>query len=145
MIQIQPLRQDQLRQVAEWEFGPQPPDADWDRYAAEMNAPKWTHYGLYVDGVFVGCLSLERTDRQMLAYHVVTGRHKVHPNALAQVLLKTAGILFRQGFTALTACIPRNKRAAAKLAIRCGMRELSHEPDFRHFLLTPADYSEYRS
>jgi hypothetical protein len=144
MITVQPLESHQYRQVAEWEFDIQE-DRDWERYIAEMDEPQWQHFGLYLGPEFVGALSFERIDRQMLAYHVVTARHKVHPQALAQVLLKSAGFLFDQGYTALTARIPRDKRAAAKLAIRCGMREWGHTPTTRFFILTPSRfYGSYR-
>lgn len=134
-LRLKPLEASQYKQVAEWECGPLPENTDWARYEAEMGAPQWSHYGLYDGAEFVGCVSFER-DRWTVAYHVVTGRHKVHPNALAQVLLNTAGALFERGFTALTARIPHEKRAAARLALRCGMREWGHTPEIRYFMLT---------
>lgn len=140
---LEPLRADQYRQVAEWEFGPQPPDTDWQRYADEMNAPKWAHFGLYDGAEFVGCISLEKIDRQMAAYHVVTERHRIHPDALARVLLKTAAELFERGFTALVARIPIEKRAAAMLAQRCGMHEWGSTPKVRFFMLTKSRFESY--
>lgn len=139
-LHLKPLEASQYRQVAEWEFGPQPEDTDWDRYAAEMNAPKWAHFGLYEGSSFIGCLSLERISYNMAAYHVVTARRKIHPNSLAQVLLNTAGDLFDKGFTALTARIPHANHAASRLAIRCGMREWGHTPEIRYFMLTKSRY-----
>jgi hypothetical protein len=143
MITVQPLETSQYRQVAEWEFHIRG-DVDWEKYEAEMNDPQWRHFAMYIDSEFVGALSFERIDRQMLAYHVVTARHKLQPQALAEVLLKSAGILFNQGFTALTARIPRENRAAAKLAIRCRMREWGHTPSMRFFILTPSRFYDNR-
>lgn len=142
-IDIEPLRAEQYRQVAEWEFGPQPPDTDWQRYADEMNAPQWAHFGLYDAAEFVGCLSLEKVDGRTVAYHVVTGRHKIHPTVLAQVLLKTAGELFAMGYTEMIAQIPIEKRAAAMLAQRCGMHENGSTPKVRSFSLTKLRYQEW--
>lgn len=138
-LRLVPLHSHQYRTIAEWEFGPQE-NVDWPRYEAEMNAPQWGHYGLYKDGVFVGCVSLEWIDSQTVAYHVVTDRHRVHPRALAQVLLNVAGYLFALGNTALVVRIPREKRAAAILAIRCGMKEDAGTDKERHFTLTKSRY-----
>ena len=135
-LYLEPLRIDQYRQVAEWEFGEQSENTDWQRYIAEMNAPQWAHLGLYGGADFIGCISLERIDPQTMAYHVVTDRHRVHPRALAQVLLKMADELFKQGHTALTVRIPSTNRAAARLAIRCGMTETGRNESERHFILT---------
>lgn len=135
-LSLKPLRQDQYKQVAEWEWGPQPEGTDWARYQAEMNAPKWAHLGLYDGAEFIGCVSLEKIDRQMVAYHVVTARRKVHSRKLAGLLLNTADSLFKQGCTALVARIPSEKRAAAVLALRCHMVEYGHTPEVRYFMLT---------
>lgn len=136
MLELQPLRQDQYKQAAEWEWGPQDEDINWQRYEAEMDAPKWAHFGLYDGADFVGRVSIEKIDQLTVAYHVVTARHKVHPQALAQVLLKMAGWLFKQGFTALIAQIPQDNHAAAKLAIRCGMKEQRQDGPDRYFIMT---------
>lgn len=142
-LTVEPLRGDQYRQVAEWEFGPQPENTDWDKYTADMNAPRWTHFGIYSDSSFVGALSLEQQGRTGTEFHIVTGRRMVHPNALANLLLSTAAYLFNQGFTSLTARIPKDKRAAARLAIRCGMREWGNTPTMRFFILTESRYRKY--
>jgi hypothetical protein len=136
MLTLEPLQPSQYRQVAEWEYGPLPENVDWTRYEAEMSAPQWAHFGIYSGADFVGCVSFERISRNMAEYHVVTARRKVHPQDLADALLISAGYLFRHGFVALTASIPVEKRAAARLAIRCGMREWGHTPKMRFFILT---------
>lgn len=136
MLELEPLQPSQYRQVAEWEFGPQPNGTDWQRYETEMDAPQWRHLGLYDGAEFIGCISLERIDPQTMAYHVVTDRHKVHPQTLAQVLLKMADELFASGYAALTVRIPSTNRAAARLAIRCGMVETRRDESERHFILT---------
>lgn len=143
MLTLEPLRADQYRQVAEWEHGPQPDGTDWQRYEVEMNAPQWAHFGLYAGADFVGCVSFEKIGRNMAAYHVVTARKRVHPQALAKALLTSAGYLFKQKFTALVADIPIGKRAAARLALRCGMREWGHTPARRFFILTQSRYFKY--
>lgn len=141
-MRLEPLRPDQYRQVAEWEFGPQE-GVDWDRYADEMNAPQWAHFALYKGAEFVGCVSLEWIDSQTVAYHVVTARRKIHPHALAQVLLKIAGWLFILGNEALVVRIPREKRAAAILALRCGMVEDPYTETERHFTLSKTRYNKW--
>jgi hypothetical protein len=142
MLALEPLRSEQFKQVAEWEFGVQE-NADWERYEREMSEPQWAHFGIYDGADFVGCVSFERTSYNMAEYHVVTGRHKVHPGALANCLLTSAGYFFNQGFTALTARIPVEKRAAVRLAIRCGMRQWGHTPTMRFFILTQARFYKY--
>lgn len=139
MLKLGPLESSEYQQVAEWEYGPQE-NADWATYIAEMNQPQWAHFGLYLDSDLVGCLSLEQIDPQTMAYHVVTAPRRIHPNALADVLLQTAGRLFSQKFTALVARIPQDNRAAARLAIRCGMREWGETPEMRFFILTKARF-----
>src|SRR5262245_20679224 len=125
MITLQALHPSQYRQVAEWEHGPQPATTDWEQYAREMQEMKYERFGLYLLGEFVGCVSLERVGRKVAAFHVATRRHTFHPDYLAQVLLKMAGRLFERGFLACLAYGPIEKREVARLAIRCGMRELS--------------------
>lgn len=142
MLSLRPLDPTQYRQVAEWEYGPQPENMDWARYAAEMDAPQWEHLALYSGPVFVGCVSLEY-DRQTTAFHVVTDRRKVHPAALADILLQIAALLFKRGFTAMVARIPKEIRAGARLARRCGMREYGHTPTMRHFILTESRYRRH--
>jgi len=134
-IELNPLRADQYRQVAEWEFGPQPDDTDWDKYADEMNDPKWLHMAIYADGAFIGCLSLEKISDDEAEYHVVTARRKIRPDDLAEMLLGTARDLFNGGFTLLTARIPATNRAATRLAIRCGMAEVNCGGSIREFIL----------
>lgn len=141
-LTFEPLRTDQYKQVAEWEYGPQE-GADWERYAAEMSAPQWLHFGLYQNSLFVGCISLEKTGRTMAEFHVVTARSAVHPNNLAIVLLDTAAYFFNRGFTGMTARIPKENRAAARLAIRCGMWEWGHTSVMRYFILTRARFQKY--
>jgi len=141
---LKALRRDQFKQVAEWEFGEQPPNTNWEKYFSEMEAPQWAHFGLYDGGDFIGCVSFERIDPRTMAYHVVTRRHSVRPHALAQVLLKSAGFFFQRGFTSLVAKIPREKRAAARLAIRCGMKEEAVTDNERNFILTKNQYERQR-
>ena len=135
-LTVEPLRPDQYRQVAEWEYGAQSADADWARYAREMEEPKWLHFGLYQETEFAGCLSLERVSRNIAAAHVVTARRKVHPQALAATLVEVMRYLFANGFLAIVAHNPRSKRAGARLAIRCGMVEWGHTPETRYFMMT---------
>lgn len=134
-LTLSPLRQDQYKQVAEWEFGPQGEDTDWPRYYAEMNAPQWRHMGLYQGDCFLGAVSFEWIDPHTISYHVVTARKAVHPYSLAQVLLKSAGFFFQRGLTRLVVRIPRKNVAAARLALRCGMREERSTDTERHFTL----------
>lgn len=136
MLELEPLLPSQYKQVAEWEYGPQPESTDWARYEAEMNQQKWTHFGVYDGADFVGCISLEKIDPKMAAFHVVTARKKVHPQDLAHACVSMAGSLFKQGFTAVVAHNPIDKRAGARLAIRCGMREWGRTPTTRYFILT---------
>ncbi len=138
-VHLEPLRQDQYRQVAEWEWGKQE-GVDWERYAAEMNEPQWAHFGLYDGAQLVGRVSFERIDPHTMSYHVVTARRKIHPNTLAQVLLKSSAFFFQRGFTRLVVRIPKEKRAAARLALRCGMREDAATDTERHFTLIRSRY-----
>lgn len=101
-----------------------------------MNEPKWLHFGLYLGSEFVGRLSLEKIGRNMAEYHVITARRKVHSRALAEILRIAAAYLFANGFTAVVAHVPTTKRAAAILALRCGMREWGHTPQMRYFICT---------
>jgi hypothetical protein len=134
-----PLRRDQLRQIAEWDYGPQD-GVDWERYEAEMTAPQWEHYGIYQQGELAGALSLEWIDGETIGYHVTMARKKVHPERLAELLIITAGHLFDGGCTRLVANIPKKKRAAVRLALRCGMKETDADESIRNFILTRGDY-----
>ena len=143
MITLEPLRKNQYRQVAEWdEQKPLGEDMDWDGYEREMSAPHWTHYGMYSNGEFVGAVSLEKIDGESADFHVTTARNKVNPYALVKILLNIARYLFEHGYTLLTATIPRDKRAAAMLARRCGMEESGSDEMIRRFWLTQARYAK---
>ena len=139
---LEPLRPDQYRQVAEWAHGPQE-NADWDDYATYMSDPTRTTHGIYLGPELVGCIWVEQVGRNMAECHIATARHKVHPQALAQVLLKIAGDLFSRGHTAVVARIPRKTRAAARLAIRCGLYEWGHTPTMRYFMLTKQRFERH--
>lgn len=142
-LQLRPLRADQYRQVAEWEWGKQE-DADWPRYYAEMNAPQWRHLAVYRDSSFIGCISLE-INRTTVAYHVATARRAIRPPDLAGMLLRMAGDLFSRGFTSMVAIIPKEKRAATRLALRCGMFEFGHTLSDRRFILTQSRFQRLNS
>jgi hypothetical protein len=141
-LTLELLRPDQYRQVAEWAHGPQG-DVDWDDYAAYMNDPRRANFGIYLGAEFVGCLFLEIVDRNMVECHIATARRKIHPNGLARVLFETAADVFALGYTAVVARIPRRTRAAARLALRCGMREWGHTPEMRYFILTKQRFQRY--
>lgn len=142
MLTLEPLHPDQYRQVAEWAYGPQG-NVDWEDYATQLNEPRRANFGIYLGAEFVGCVFLERVDRNTIACHVATARRKIHPQDMAQVLLKTAGDLFALGYTALVARIPRETRAAARLALRCGMFEWGHTPTTRYFILTKSRHEKH--
>ena len=135
MIKLEPLRRGQYRQVAEWEFGPQPEDTDWGKYESEMSHPKWLHLAIYDGDFFIGCLSLEKISDDEAEYHVVTARHAIKPGGLVEMLLGTAVDLFNAGFIRLTARIPASNRAATRLALRCGMTEVIRDDSIREFEL----------
>lgn len=141
MLALKPLREDQYRQVAEWKWGPLDDGIDWAGYVAEMNAPQWAHFGLHDGAELIGRVSFERINSQTMCYHVVTNRHKVHPQALAQVLLRSVQFFFRRGFTELQAHIPKDNVAAARLALRCGMREYERSDTERRFTLERKMYA----
>lgn len=145
MLTLEPLHPSQYRQVAEWETQkPLGDDVDWPRYAAEMSAPQWAHFAVCDGANFVGCISLEKISYNMAAYHVVTGRHRVHPQALADACIGVADYLFRQGYTAVVANNPIDKRAGARLAIRCGMREWGRSLTTRYFIITKSRFERLR-
>lgn len=135
MLTLEPLRKDQYRQVAEWEFGEQPEGTDWPKYYAEMSHPKWLHMAIYNNGLFIGCLSLEKISDDEAEYHVVTARHAIKPDGLVEILLGSAVDLFNAGFIRLTARIPAGNRAATRLARRCGMTEVAASESIREFEL----------
>lgn len=147
-MRMELLHPSQYRQVAEWEYPELPENADWERYEKEMSRPHWIHFGIYDDSSFIGCVSLEKISHEkseyhMAEFHVVTARRKIKPAQLATLLLDTADYLFQQDFIALTARIPVEKRAAVRLALRCGMSEYGHTPTLRLFMLTKQRYQKY--
>lgn len=146
MLVLRPLDIHQYRQVAEWEEGRAlGEDINWVRYEGEMGAPQWFHLAIY-DGVsFVGAVSFEQINSHTMSYHVVTGRHQVHPQKLADLLLSTVSFFFRRGFTQLTVTIPKSNTAAARLALRCGMREFDIGSHSRHFVLSRAVFQKLRT
>lgn len=141
-LTLEPLCANQYCQVAEWAHGPQG-NVDWEDYAAYLNDPNRENFGIYLAAEFVGCVFLERIDRNTVEWHIATARKKIHQADLARVLLTKAGDLFAMGYTAMVARIPRQTVAAARLAMRCHMWEWGHTPATRYFILTEQRYKQY--
>jgi len=133
---LKPLRPDQYRHVAEWEYGPQPDNIDWELHAREMEDPKFERYGLYLNGSFSGCISFERISRNVIGIHVATRRHTFKPDELAAALRRMAGYLFDQDWLAIVAHAPIEKHEVARLALRCNMFEYGHSHTTRFFMMT---------
>jgi hypothetical protein len=137
-LNIQPLQREHFHIVAEWEHGPQIA-ADWARYVAEMERPQWIHLGLYLDKQCAGCVSFEKVAPTVARIHVTTRRRAFHPNYLAWLLRQTAKVIF-EGVEVIEAVIPEGRRAAARLAIRCGMRREDVFPWERRFVMTRGEF-----
>lgn len=140
MITLEPLRRDQYPIVAEWEFGPQPENTDWAKYEREMEAPGWWHYGVYVDSEFSGQISLEQRSPSLMRFHVTKGpESRIHPYALADVLLQIADYLFTGAFEECEAVMPTSNRAVARLAIRCGLLLRDENEEGRRYSITKVE------
>lgn len=98
---------------------------------------------MYFGGEFVGCVSLEQVSRNMVAFHIATHRHTFHPDYLARILFNIAGDLFKQDIVACVAHVPIEKRAVARLALRCGMYEWGHSKTIRYFMMTKTRFLKY--
>lgn len=137
-FEIQPLQREHFHLVAEWEHGPQH-HADWARYIEAMERPQWIHLGLYLDKQCAGCVSLEKTSPQVARIHVTTRRRAFHPDYLAWVLKQIAKVIF-EDVEVIEAIIPEGRRAAARLAIRCGMRREDIFPWQQRFVMTRGEF-----
>jgi hypothetical protein len=105
-----------------------------------MEDSRFARFGVYLGGDFSGCVSLEQVSRNIIGFHVATRRHTFHPDSVARLLLSIAGDLFTQGIIACVAHAPVERRAVAKLALRCGMTEYGHTSVTRYFMLTRQTY-----
>lgn len=142
MITLEPLTRDQYPIVAEWEFGPQPENTDWAKYEREMEAPGWWHYGVYVDRDLSAHISLEQRNPSLMRFHVTKGpESRLHPYALADVLLQIADYLFTGAFEECEAIASPGNRAVARLAIRCGLRFRAEAEEGRRYSITKEERS----
>lgn len=144
MISLEPLRRDQYRAVAEWEYGHQPANTDWEQYQREMEQPGWWHYAIYNDGVFCGQISLEERSSSLVRFHVTKSpESRIHPYALAATLLKIADYLFTGPFGECEAVAPPDTRAVAKLAIRCGLTFREETEEGRRYSITKEERAHH--
>ena len=137
MLDLEPLRPEQLRQVYEWDRAEQ--IEPFETYAARLSQGEWAHYAILDDGAFAGCLSLELIAPTKCSIHLAKppGGDR---DALRRLLIDVGVLLFRSGFTRLI-CKVRHENAAALALVRsCGMAESGFTDNYRYLTLTAEDY-----
>lgn len=142
MITLEPLQPSQYRTVAEWEHGKQPPGTDWAQYRHEMEQPGWWHYCASVDGEPSAHISLEERSPSLLRFHASSKPGSaIHPRALAEILLRIADYCFTGPYEECEAVAPR--RAAARLAIRCGLTFRGETAEGRRYSITKTEREQH--
>jgi hypothetical protein len=140
MLELKPLRKDQYRQVAEWEYGPQPDDMDWARHAREMETPNRLNYAIYADGRFCAVVCYEKVGPALASVHVSKEPHAITPHELARLLIRLADYFFRNGMEELQAIVPFNYRPSRRLAIRTGMTYCGNVERGERFAISKEEY-----
>lgn len=116
-LELQPLRLDQFKQAAEWEWGR---DVNVDDYAALLESPNRLNFGVYQGGRFCAFISIERLGTAA-RFHVSKEPRVTSPQQMADLLATIADYLFQNGFEEMQAAFPQTNRAARRLAIRSWM------------------------
>lgn len=140
-ITVKPLTRDQYPQMAEWEYGPQPANTDWAAYAREIEHPRWTHFAVYLAGIFCAAVSLEQIG-STVRFHVVKEPDALRPDDLADLLIMIGDYLFQNGIEELEAIAPTGYRASNRLALRTGMSYRGPTDDGARFSITKAEFEQ---
>jgi hypothetical protein len=140
MITTAPLRRDQYRQSAEWEYGPQPDGMDWDRHAEEMERPNWLNYAVYADGKFCAAISYEKASPALLSVHVAKEPHTITPRQMADLLIELADYFYRNGIEELQAIVPFGYKPSRRLALRAGMTYRGNVEQGERYAISKEEY-----
>lgn len=108
----------------------------FEHYVNCLNLPQYLNFGAHRNGRMVAVITLERIDRVTVFFHVAKMPRSITPQELAELLGRIGDYLFANGFETARAAIPVSNRAAARLAMRCGMREVDQRDSDRIFQIT---------
>lgn len=146
MLEIQDVTPAQLMQVYYWDeanpvsrFLPFTPE----QYLAKVTAANWVHYGIYRNGVFVACLSVEAWAADRWEIHVTTARRAIKPSELRRAVIAIKNGALRSGVKEVFAFVPNLHKAAQRLCRDCGLslvEEISTELVINE---TPVSYLKF--
>ncbi len=105
----------------------------FEHYVECLALPSYLNFGLYAGDVLTAAITLERVSDTVARFHVAKAARTIGVRRLAQTLTDIKDYLFASGFDIAEAAIPPANRAAAFLALRCGMRETGTEDGKRIF------------
>lgn len=93
----------------------------WEDYHQKVTQPNWCHYGIYREGCFVACASVEAHGPLVWEAHISVARHAIKPQELRQAVLSLIQGAIQSGVQELFAFVPSIHRAAQRLCKACGM------------------------
>ena len=114
-------------------------------FTAHLAGPSSLNYGVYVDGVLTGIISLERISKILSRMRVGAETDLISHRALVKVLLRFIDSLFTDGCEVVEAAVPPINRLAPKLLKKCGMKERGVEAGDRIFEITKLERKKARS
>ena len=130
MTELAPLKEEELHFAYELDGF----DESFESWKARLCGPAWQRFGLFREGVLVGCLTAELVNATTCGIHIAIKRRQVKSIDVARVVIGLGVTLFRSGFQSLRA--NGRSRAGRCLAIRCGMTRNTGD----QFELTAQEY-----
>lgn len=138
MLELEPLKDGQLRQVYEWDEGEK--YEPFESYERRLTRPNWMHYAILGDGLFIGAISCELVAPTTCSIHVAKRRGAGRMSELRHLIFTVANYLFDGGMQSLLAEVRKENRAARQLAIHCGMFPGASTETSQFYALTAAQY-----
>jgi len=115
-----------------------------DEYLTKVNAPNWTHYGIYRKGEWVACASMEAWKVDVMEVHVSCARRAIPPTELRTALRALLRGASQSGVRELFALVPNIHRAGQRLCRDCGLVLAEQIPTEFTINGQPLIYLKYR-
>lgn len=133
MLDLAALKISDFPQMYEWD---KPHCESLEDYTIRLSAPHWLHFRIEDQGVFIGCLSLEKLEDAVCNIHLTMRQKTAQVRDVILLLDNVADWLFQQGTYLIVAEICTDNRAARWLAALCGMRPEGKGERYRQFSMT---------
>ena len=134
MTELAPLKEEELHFAYELDGF----DESFESWKARLCGPAWQRFGLFSEGVLVGCLTAELVNPTTCGIHIAIKRRQVKSIDVARIVIGLGVVLFRAGVQRLYGDC--GTRAGRILAIKCGMTRSGLIDERTRFEATAQEY-----